>query len=62
MVGDYKIQQHEPGSNLTKALLFLFYYFLAVLLSLLICETLENLVRVLQVHYENGLCTPPLVG
>jgi len=23
------------------------------------CETLENLVRVLQVHYENGLCTPP---
>ena len=26
------------------------------------CETLENLVRVLQVHYENGLCTPPLVG
>merc|ERR1712086_487176 len=23
------------------------------------CETLENWVRVLQVHYENGLCTPP---
>ena len=23
------------------------------------CETLENLVRVLQVRYENGLCTPP---
>ena len=20
---------------------------------------MENLVRVLQVHYENGLCTPP---
>jgi len=23
------------------------------------CEKVESLVRVLQVHYENGLCTPP---